>query len=163
MSMQRICKVIALAASLWLASFSMAYAELDAFTEMALESFRETMTAHPAQAAEPSIEQQAKYLMLVKNGLSLYRDGALPSEDKRSLMALVDQQVSVSSAALGRAQLTTEEKALAKQMHTAALAAKQLLELEPAEPTFAALMNNYHDGIGYDVYRLAQDSGIEQY
>lgn len=160
--MQRICKAIALAAGLWMASISMVYAELDTFTEMARDSFRETITAHPVQAAEPSVEQQAKYLMLVKNGLSLYRDGALEAEDKRSLTALVEHQVKVSSTALG-SQLTTEQKALTKQMHMAALAAKQLLELEPVAPYFSGLMDNYHDDIGYDAYRSAQDSGIEQY
>ncbi|WP_439861607.1 hypothetical protein [Pseudomonas sp. MBLB4136] len=161
--MQRIYKGIALAASLWLASLCVANAGQDAFAEMALESFRETMTTHPVQSAELSVEQQAKYLMLVKNGLSLYRDGVLQAEDKRHLVALVEQQVTVSSTALGGSQLPVEQKELAKRMHTAALAAKQLLELQPAAPEFAGLMDNYHDGIGYDAYRLAQDSGIEQY
>lgn len=160
--MQRICKAIALAAGLWMASISMVYAELDTLTTMARDSFRETITAHPVQPAEASVEQQAKYLMLVKNGLSLYREGALETEDKRRLAALVDQQVQISSAALGSPQ-TAEQKALTKQMHMAALVAQQLLDLEPTAPNFPGLMNNYHDGIGYDVYRAAQDSGIEQY
>lgn len=160
--MQRISKVITLAAGLWLASVGAAYAELDALTTIARDSFRETVTAHPAQAAEASVEQQAKYLMLVKNGLSLYREGALEAQEKRTLAALVDQQVTASSTALG-SPLSPEQRALAKQMHTAALAAKQLLELEPTAPGFTGLMDNYHAGIGYDAYRTAQDSGIEQY
>ncbi|MNG41317.1 hypothetical protein D3C84_1304220 [compost metagenome] len=68
----------------------------------------------------------------------------------------------VSSTALG-SPLTTEQKALTRQMHMAALVAQQLLDLDPTAPTFPGLMNNYQDGIGYDVYRAAQDSGIEQY
>jgi hypothetical protein len=160
--MQRFYKAITLAAGLWLAAVGTAYAELDAFTASARDSFRETITAYPVQTAEASLEEQAKYLMLVKNGLSLYRDGVLETEDKRTLGALVDQQVKASSTALG-SPLTTEQKALAKQMHTAALAAKQLLELEPTAQGYSGLMDNYHAGVGYDAYRSAQDLGIEQY
>jgi hypothetical protein len=160
--MQRFCKAITLAAGLWLASVGTAYAELDAFTASARDSFRETIAAYSVQTTDTSIEEQAKYLMLVKNGLSLYRDGALEAEDKSALGTLVDQQVKASNAALG-SPLAAEQKALVRQMHTAALAAKQLLDLEPTTQGYSGLMDNYQAGVGYDAYRSAQDIGIEQY
>ena len=145
-----------------LGCFTVANAELDPFTEMALESFRESVATHQEQAGQQSLEQQAQYLMQVKNGLTLYREGVLQPGDKSHLVTLVEQQLSVASIALDSSALTREQSELAKRMRGAALAAKQLLGLEPTAATFEGLMERYHNGIGYDAYRYAQDSDIEQ-
>lgn len=163
--MQRICKGIALVASLWLAGLSVVWAAQDPLTGMALESYRETVATYRAPANEQGVgkalEQQAQYVMLVKNGMSLYREGVLTSDDKATLAAVVDQQVSIASAALA-GSVSIDHRSLADHMHRAGLAAQQLLEMEPAAPNFAGLMENYHNGIGYSAYRRAQAAGIEQ-
>jgi len=136
----------------------LAYAELDPFTQQALDSFRDVVaTEQPAGA--PSVEREAAYLMQVKNGLSLYRDGALTSDDKKALSKIIEQQLSVTSSASSQTQ---ELKALAKKMLAASLKAKELLSLSPNDPNFANEMETYNSGLGYDAYRMAQDSGIEQ-
>lgn len=139
---------------LWVTGF--AYAGQDALTEMALESFRDA-ASHQEQ---PGLKQQAQLMMQVKNGLSLYRDGALPEPDKVVLSKLVTGQLKAAVAAL--AAHDSQNQRLAELMRSNAEAAMHLLALTPGTPAFTSKMDSYHSGIGYDAYRYAEDIGIEQ-
>lgn len=147
-----------LAVLLLIANSLMAYAELDPFTQQALSSFRDVVGAEQPAGA-PSVEREAAYLMQVKNGLSLYRDGVLNSNDKQALSKLITQQLNAASAASNQPQ---ELQALAEKMRAVSLKAKELLSLSPSDPNFASKMETYSSGLGYDAYRMAQENGIEQ-
>lgn len=131
-------------------------ADQDPLTEMTLESFREAATAE----TPPDLEQQAKLIMQVKNGLSLYRDGALQERDKGALNGLIARQLAAANAALGKG--TEKRQKLAVIMRENAQAAQQMLSLSPSAPGFDSKMSDYHNRIGYWAYRYAQDLGIEQ-
>lgn len=135
---------------------SCAQADQDPLTEMTLESFRETTSAE----TPPDLEHQAKLIMQVKNGLSLYRDGALQESDKVALTGLIARQLAAANAAIGKG--TEQRQKLAVIMRENAQAAQQMLSLNPNAPGFASRMSDYHNRIGYWAYRYAQDIGIEQ-
>lgn len=131
-------------------------ADQDPLTEMAVESFREAA----ATQTSTDLEQQAKLMMQVKNGLSLYRDGALQESDKAALKGILARQLAAANAALGKGP--EKRQKLAVVMRDNAQAAQQVLSLNPAAPGFTSKMSDYHNGIGYKAYRYAQDIGIEQ-
>ena len=160
--MSALWRGLCIGALVFAASFGTAHAAVDPFTEQTLDSYRQTLAAQHSNATPPSFSDQAQYLMLIKNGLSLYRDGAMSAADKASLVKLVGQQAEASSAAIADSKVTGERRQLAKDMHGAALAAQELLKLEPSAPALKGLMDNYHNGLGYTAYRRAQDLGIEQ-
>lgn len=135
---------------------SAAQAELDPLTEMALETFRETAAAAPA---DTTLEHQAKYLMQAKNGLSLYRDNALSAADTKQLSVMIDRQLSAATKALNS---EAADRVLAEKMRDSAKQAAALMALEPGSQTFIQQMQSYHSGIGYDAYRYAESKGIEQ-
>lgn len=133
--------------------------EPDPFTQAAIETFQESLAAHE-QAQNSQLEEEAKFLMAVKDGLSLYRDGYLTQTDKARLLAVVARQSDVASKALSKHGGNDQLRTLASKMQAAAVQAKQLLKAEPAATK--AAMDRYHAGAGYDAYRYAQDLGIEQ-
>ncbi|VXD04066.1 hypothetical protein [Pseudomonas sp. 9Ag] len=135
-------------------------AEPDPFTQVALESFEEALASHE-QAHGRQLEAEAQFLMAVKDGLSLYRDGHLTEDDKGRLLALVTSQAEAASKTLNQWGVDDRLRTLATKMQAASLQAKQLLNAAPTAAAQAA-MERYHTGAGYDAYRYAQDLGIEQ-
>lgn len=133
--------------------------EPDPFTLAAIETFKDSLASH--ERAQPGqLEEEAQFLMAVKDGLSLYRDGYLTHEDRNRLLAVVARQADVASKALSKKGGDAQLRTLATKMQAAALQARQLLQAEPTATK--AAMDRYHAGAGYDAYRYAQDLGIEQ-
>ncbi|WP_137971884.1 hypothetical protein [Pseudomonas sp. F(2018)] len=139
---------------------SHAQASTDPLTDMAVTEFREA--AAQAASNDGTLAQQAAYLMQVKNGLSLYRDGALTSQDAELLAHLVDQQQQAAKQARSSGGLSKQDLQLAELMQKSAALAKEILALDRTGKAYQQRMESFHNGIGYDAYRYAQDQGIEQ-
>ena len=133
----------------------------------ALDSFRLTLKKHPTVPfGKPNMDGVRAYaenLMLIKNALSLYRDGAMNQQDEKVLKNLIGAELDYTNAALAAADgWPMSQKKLLRTMHYHALAANQLAVMRKDNPNFKGLMAAYHSGIGHDAYREAQDAGIEQ-
>lgn len=109
------------------------------------------------------IKKYAEHLMLIKNALSLYRDGYLSPQDRTAVEKLIKAQLDYTNAALAAAGSWPQtDKKLLRTLHDHALSANQLTAMPSDSPNFKGLMEAYHSGIGYDAYRAAEDLGIEQ-
>lgn len=139
-----------------------ANAEMDALTEMTLMSFREATQTPLKTADKNDLALQAKYLMQVKNGMSLYKDGVLETADKVQLQVLIKQQLTAADSAISGSKTVKSSRKLAEMMRESALEANQLLSTDVNSPAFGPMLEKYQSGIGYDAYRFAQDQGIEQ-
>lgn len=134
----------------------------DPLTEMTISAFREAASQATELQSEATLAQQAAYLMQLKNGLSLYRDGALSAQDAELLQRLVDRQQQVAKQARTAGSLSKQDRQLAELMQKSAALAKEILALDRNGKAFQQRMASYHNGIGYDAYRYAQEQGIEQ-
>lgn len=115
-------------------------------------------------ATNAGAKRHAAYLMLIKNALSLYRDGALSDDDLVVIRRLVAANLDYISRALAESgKWKQANRDFLRQMHHNSLAADQLVGMERANPAFAGLMDAYHSGIGYSTYQAAQNYGIEQH
>lgn len=139
-----------------------AHAETDPLTEMAVIDFRDTAGQAASAQTGATLAQQAAYLMQAKNGLSLYRDGALTAQDTELLQRLIDRQQQAAKQARTSGVLSKQDFRLAELMQKSAALAKEILALDRNGQAFQQRMESYHSGVGYDAYRYAQDQGIEQ-
>lgn len=139
-----------------------AQAATDPLTEMAVSEFRDAAGQADSAQNGATLAQQAAYLMQVKNGLSLYRDGALTAQDTELLQRLIDRQQQAAKQARTSGGLSKQDRQLAELMQKSAALAKEILALDRNGKAFQQRMESYHSGIGYDAYRYAQDQGIEQ-
>lgn len=111
------------------------------------------------------IKEHAEFLLLIKNSLSLYRDGYLKQKDGETMVKFIKAHLDYTNAALATAAADhwpRHQKVFLRTMHYHALAANQLITMPIDSPNFKGLMEAYQYGIGYDAYRAAQDAGIEQ-
>jgi len=132
-----------------------------------LDAFRVTLKEHPLPQSPASVEglrEQAAYLMLIKNVMSLYRDGYLEQQDAHVVVELVQRHLEYVTTAQAQAQdWLGSNRQLLRTMHYHALSVSQLVRTPTDAPRFKGLMEAYHHGIGYDAYRAAQAAGIEQH
>lgn len=134
----------------------------------ARNSLRLTLEEHGAmpqgKPTTQGIEEQAAHLMLIKNAMSLYRDGYLEQQDAQTIANLLKNHLEYTTAALaGASSWPQEKKQLLRTMHYHALAVDQLIRTPKNSPYFKGMMGAYQTGIGYDAYRAAQKAGIPQY
>lgn len=133
----------------------------------ARDSLRLTLEKHAAlpkgKPIPQGIKEHAELLMLIKNSLSLYRDGYLAPQDRAAVEKLIKAQLDYANAALAAAGSWPQtSKKLLRTLHDHALSASQLIAMPSDSPKFKGLMEAYHSGIGYDAYRAAENLGIEQ-
>lgn len=135
--------------------------------QQALAAFRATLEAHPLpapRATQEGLREQAAYLMLIKNVMSLYRDGYLEQQDAQVVVELVQKHLEYVTTTQAQAQgWLGSNRQLLRTMHYHALSVSQLVRTPTDAPRFKGLMEAYHHGIGYDAYRAAQAAGIEQH
>jgi len=107
--------------------------------------------------------RHAAGMMAIKNALSLYRDGELTANELATARKFLSSHLDyVSAAKAGSRDWSIEMRLLVRKMYKHALIAKQLIDMDRSSPAFDGLMRSYHNGGGYDGYRLAEEMGIEQ-
>lgn len=125
-----------------------------------------TLTNNPAPAVkakptEDDVKACAAQLMLIKNGMGLYRDGAMDQAATSKLRALVNRHLAVSGRAISRLGADSRQK-LAHLVFENALHVYWILSLPVGGEEYKVAMEKYHVTTGYDAYTEAQDLGIEQ-
>lgn len=133
----------------------------------ARDSMRLTLEQHgvvpQGKPTMEGIKEHAAFLVLIKNALSLYRDGYLTQQDGETMVKFIKAHLDYTNAALaGSEGWPQPRRTFLRTMHYHALAANQLITMPSADPNFKGLMEAYQYGIGYDAYTKAQDFGIEQ-
>lgn len=164
--MNKIAVSFALSLAMLLSMASLAVAENYDPNTQALESLRLTLDRHSGmpegKPTTAGIKERAGYLMMTKNALSLYRDGSLEKQDKALVAQFIKADLDYTSAALASSSdWSPQLKKLTRSMHSHDLFASQLINMQGSDPSFKGLMDAYHNGIGYEAYRAAQDIGIE--
>lgn len=139
---------------------------LDSMDVEAAASFQATADKHFIRSEAPvvnntEIERYASQLMMIKNGMSLYRDGALNDRQLQTLRLIIEQHVDFGGHAVSSLGPERSRK-LAEIVYYHALAASRVMEKAPGSADFRILMERYHTTAGYESYRRAQDYGIDQ-
>jgi len=165
--MNNLIRSTALAIGLVLGVASACIAEEYDFNAHALESLQLSIEKYgqvsPGKPSKEGLKEHAALLMLVKNALSLKRDGYLKGDDADAVAGLIKAELDYTSAVLATADgWPVASKQFLRAMHYHALAAEQLISMQSSDPHFNGLMAAYHSGIGSDAYRAARDAGIEQ-
>jgi len=135
----------------------------------ALESVRLTL---PKQADLPSgkatpqgVKEHAAYLLLIRNALSLYRDGGLAQKEGQVVAKFINAHLGYTSGAVATATSDNwpeRQRKFLRTLHYHALAARQLISLPRDHASFKGLMAAYQSGIGQSAYRAAEDLGVKQ-
>lgn len=165
--MKAVCRNVAVALVLSFGLVAGSFAEDYDPNIHARDSLRLTLEQHGVvPQGKPSMEgikEHAAFLMLIKNSLSLYRDGYLTQQDGEAMAKFIKSHLDYTNAALaGSEGWPLPRRNFLRTMHYHALAANQLITMRSFDPNFKGLMEAYHYGIGYDAYTKAQDFGIEQ-
>jgi hypothetical protein len=132
------------------------------------EQFAATMEDWTEQPPEENpvlqLQQSASYLLAMKNGVSLYGDGALRTYPLITLKTMIFTNVAFVKA-FSKSQkpyVTPALRSLATNMAADYDAALALLNMDRTHRDFAAKLEQYQTGIGDSTYKEAQALDIEQ-
>ncbi|MCY1307772.1 hypothetical protein D9M70_577270 [compost metagenome] len=166
--MNAVCRKLALTVCLMVGLVTSSFAEEYDPNIQARDSLRLTLERHIfLPRGKPSfdgVKEHAAFLMLIKNSLSLYRDGYLTQQDGETMVKFIKAHLDYTDTVLASSSTWPQQRrTFLRVMQYHALAANQLITMQSNDPNFKGLMEAYHAGIGYDAYRKAQDLGVEQY
>jgi len=139
-------------------------ADADSFDQMALQQLRATLKAHRAPDPEgpitnKTIHQAASQLMMIKNAMSLFRDGYLSKADIDTLKQRITGHLKFSKKAQTAPGVDVD---MAGIVHKHAVKVGTMLVGGREASIQTGRMAQYHSTIGITAYTTAQSRGIEQ-